>query len=464
MTPLICAALLAAGSFTHNLSGTKPWTHERFLDDPAEFHFAIVPDRTGGERRGHFARAMKTLNLLRPAFVMCVGDLVDGRGAAEPVLRRQWDELHAFVGSLQMPFFYVVGNHDIWTGFTGPTPERQTSIDLWKEYHGTNTYYSFVYKDCLFVCFDTMQKHDFYPPREPLPAEQLAWALREFDAHPDVRWTFLFMHKPIDWTSDRWMSFERKIAARDYSVFCGDWHNFCTATRRGKKYYMLGTAGGGWDGGVTSRDLRYGAMDALAWVSVTKKGPVVSYVELSGVHADPVQTCATTRGWIETPLDYPSHRAENPAKYADETNTALIPAEVEQGPGYDWHFRHGGILRRGRIFASGMFDCEETYISPSARRIILLGDETASDLKAEFPKDVVVIDLGFKGDKIQNVLWRVIEGELDDFDPDEVVVSVGVYNRAENTSAEIAAGLKKLVGYVHDRVPRAKVIVKECEK
>lgn len=445
---------LAGGDFGHGLGeGVKPWTSERFLDDPQEFHFAIIGDRTGAERKGFFGKAMACLNLLRPEFTICVGDLVAGGGVPEPKLREQWTELKDFIARLEMPFFHVVGNHDIWTGFTGMTPARQTSIDLWKENCGTNTYYSFRYKGCLFVCFNTMEEHDYFPPREPIPQHQIDWALGEIEKNRDVRWRFLFMHKPIDWTSDRWLAFERKINAYDYTVFCGDWHNHCTAVRHGKKYYMLGTTGGGLDCGRTGDDLRYGCMDAITWVTVTKdKGPVISHLALSGIHGDTIQTCAATKGWIEAPLDYPSHRAENPVKYANERNAALVPAEVMQGPGYDWHFKHAIILRQGRVYGDGL-----EKFAAGKKRVVLIGDETASAQASGFGDGWQVFDFGFKGDKIQNVLWRVIEGELRGYDPDVVVISAGRHNEGGNTSEEVSAGLAKLEAYVCAEAGRAEV-------
>ena len=454
VTPVQAGA--ETGTFRHELKGdVKPWTSEAFLDDPEEFRFAIVGDRAGGERSGVFGKTMDALNLLRPAFAICVGDLIDCGGRADA--DKQWKELEEkFLSRLEMPFFHVVGNHDVWTGFTGMTPERQRSIDLWKANCGTNTYYSFVYKGCHFVCFDTMERHDYFPPREPLPAGQVAWALGEMKRHEKARWHFLFMHKPIDWTSDRWLEFERRISGYDYTVFCGDWHNFCTATRHGKKYYMLGTCGGGWDCGVTQEDLRYGIMDAITWVTMTKdRGPVVSYLRLSGIFGDTVQTCATTRGWIEAPLDYPSHRAEDPALYAEEKNTALIPTEVAHGPGYDWHFRHALILRKGRCLPVGY-----EKLPKGKKRVVLLGDETASARASAYGDDWCVLDFGFEGDRIENVLWRVVEGELAGYEPQRIVLSVGRHNQGVNTPQEIAAGLRKLSAYVRARCPKAELV---CE-
>ena len=455
---LAAAAVTAAYSaeFTHeHPEGPKPWTSEKFLDDPQEFHFAIIGDLNGGERPHVYARAVEKLNMLRPEFVMSVGDLIPG-GANRKEMQKQWKSFEDRTAKLEMPFFYVVGNHDILTGMTGMRPARRDSIDLWKEQFGQKTYYSFTYKGCLFVCLDSMETHDYYPPHEALSDAQMDFAFAEFEKHKDARWRFIFMHKPLDWTSDRWLALERKIAKYDYSVFCGDWHNWCTATRNGKKYYLLGTTGGGWDGKLALADMRNGVFDGFAWVTVTRdKGPVVAHIEASGVHdGDTIQTCATTRGWIEAPCDLPSHRSENPALYVGEKNTALIPKDVEKGPGYDWHFRHAVILRQGCCVPAGYDRL------PPGKRVILLGDETASALKSEYGKEWCVLDFGFAGDRVENVLWRVIEGEIKGHDPVRVVISVGKHNRGVNTEDEIAAGVGKLVRYVRARAPKAEIVVK----
>ena len=453
-----CLAL--AAEFSHALSGTKPWTKESFLDDPHEFHFAVIGDRTGDERPGFFDHAMSCLNLLRPEFTICVGDLVNGGGVPRPVLSKQWQEARSFLERLDMPFFYVVGNHDIWTGINGMSEGRRTSIDLWKENFGTNTYYSFTYKKCLFLALNVMEECDYYPPREPIPQHQLDWAVGEFEKHKDVTWRFIFMHKPLDWTSDRWLEFEKRIGKYDYTVFAGDWHNYCTATRNGKKYYMLGTTGGGWscDNGKVHEDLRRGAMHGITWVTVTKdKGPVVTHLALSGIHPGTIQTCATTQGYYETPLDYPTHLTENPAKYRDERNTALSPAEVMHGPGYDWHFKLAVILRQGKVYK--WFIPE--WGKDDKPRVVLLGDESASALMDEYKaKGGDVLDFGFKGDRIENVLWRVIQGTLDGYCANKVVISVGRHNKGVNTDAEIAAGIGKLVSLVRERAPEAEVVVR----
>ena len=58
--------------------GATPWTSLEVNDAPEDFHFVVVTDRTGGHREGVFPSAMPRVNLLEPAFVTSVGDLIEG--------------------------------------------------------------------------------------------------------------------------------------------------------------------------------------------------------------------------------------------------------------------------------------------------------------------------------------------------------------------------------------------------
>ena len=76
---VIQAAEIKVPDFKHSVTTEKkPWTDKEFLNNPANFQFAIVADRTGGVRRGVFPEAVKKVNDLRPEFVMSVGDLITG--------------------------------------------------------------------------------------------------------------------------------------------------------------------------------------------------------------------------------------------------------------------------------------------------------------------------------------------------------------------------------------------------
>ena len=90
-----------------------PWTHLNATRDSDDFRFVIVSDRHGGARAGIFESAVEKINLLRPEFVMSVGDLIGGTTTDEALVDTQWDEFDGLVRRLESPFFYVPGNHDI---------------------------------------------------------------------------------------------------------------------------------------------------------------------------------------------------------------------------------------------------------------------------------------------------------------------------------------------------------------
>src|SRR4051794_40506033 len=87
----------------------NPFSPLKPNNPPDDFQFAIVSDRTGGNRGRVFSRAVEQLNLLQPEFVMCVGDLIDGYTRDKDRINAQWRELQGYVSRLQMPFFYAPG-------------------------------------------------------------------------------------------------------------------------------------------------------------------------------------------------------------------------------------------------------------------------------------------------------------------------------------------------------------------
>jgi hypothetical protein len=99
---------------TAAFSQAKPWTSENFRNDPANFQFAIIGDRTGGANvQKTFEMAVGQLNLLQPEFVINVGDVIEGYSDEAAELNAEWDEMDGMMSKLQMPFFRTPGNFDI---------------------------------------------------------------------------------------------------------------------------------------------------------------------------------------------------------------------------------------------------------------------------------------------------------------------------------------------------------------
>lgn len=249
----------------------NPVTHLRLNNSPDDFQFAIVTDRTGGHRPKVFSRAMDQLNLMQPEFVVSVGDLIEGYTENVPEITRQWREFQTYTSRLQMPFFYVVGNHDV---------TNKTMAGVWAEKFG-RTYYEFLYRDVLFVALDSED-----PPNNKyggISATQVAWLKKVLDANPSVRWTMVFLHKPMwimaDVDKNGWLDVEKVLQGRKYTVFAGHVHTYQKFVRHGQNYYMLATTGGD----SRLRGPEYGEIDHISWVTMKKDGPVIANVVLNGI-------------------------------------------------------------------------------------------------------------------------------------------------------------------------------------
>jgi len=284
--------------------GSTPPTQLELQNQSQRVQFALIGDRTGGQRPGVFDATIAKLNLLQPEFVISVGDLIEGYTEDPEELRSMWAELDQTVSKLDMPFLAVPGNHDM-----GNEVMRQS----WRERNGRDYYY-FVYKNVLFLMLNTED-----PPVE-LPAktlEQIAYfkkivkedpvlarelvannpkARNEIDLpvaisdtqvdyfrevleqHSDVRWTFFIMHKPA-WEYDA-ANFERIEALaqdRPYTMFAGHQHNYVRTERYGRDYIRLGTSAGIW------HHEGKGNMDHITWTTLTDDGPIITNLLLNGI-------------------------------------------------------------------------------------------------------------------------------------------------------------------------------------
>ena len=255
---------------THDIEGDRlPWTQEKPDADEDKFTFAVFADLTGGERDKVFEVAVAQLNLLRPELILNVGDLIEGDSKDEAGLAAEWDSFDERAKRARAPVFYAGGNHDL----TG-----QMLRQVWESRYGPR-YYHFVYKNVLFLVFDTednapARMQEIFELRNEAIAiyksegqeafakteyaslsersagtigpEQSTYFQNVIGANADVRWTFLFLHKPA-WQKEGEETFsaiEAVLADRPYTVFTGHVQAFGYEQRSGRDYIRLATTGG----------------------------------------------------------------------------------------------------------------------------------------------------------------------------------------------------------------------------
>ncbi len=272
----VCSLAVAAEA-----PAAHPWTAKPVLEGADRFQFAIISDVTGGRRPDILEAALKDLSLMQPAFVMCIGDLTEGYTEGPDEIRTQRDGLMKEMGGLDMRFYFLPGNHDI----SNPTMAKQ-----WEERFGC-LYYSFVYRDVLFLCLDTED-----PPATHISAEQARFASDQLKAYEHVRWTFVFMHKPM-WLEDDgmddpgWQTIVKALADRPHTVFAGHYHNYIQAKRSRRDYIVLSTTGGASD----VRGLGLGEFDHITWVTMDGGEPAIANLVLDGILPKDVVTEETAK-------------------------------------------------------------------------------------------------------------------------------------------------------------------------
>jgi predicted phosphodiesterase len=288
--------------FDHDVKeGPAPWTSDVFEIEEDDFTFAIISDLTGGEREGVYSTAVKQLNRLDPTFVMSVGDLIEGGTEDSLQLAKEWDSFEARTAKLSMPFFHLGGNHDL----TNPTMRK-----FWKSRFGPRYYY-FKYENVLFLMLDsedyeeermieiyqaraealkildgelpgTYEKTAYYSMSERstggLSDVQIKYFENVLENNKEVRWTFVFMHKPL------WMRedanglgrLETKLKSRPFTVINGHFHSMSHRKRNDMDYIMLGTTGGGQN-----------PIDSMAFDHVTlvrmAEAPVITHLKMDGI-------------------------------------------------------------------------------------------------------------------------------------------------------------------------------------
>ena len=430
----------------------KPYTHLNFKNHARDFQFAVMGDRTGANRAGIFEDAIGKLNRLQPEFVISVGDLIGGYTTDTAAVLGQWDELDGLVAKLEMPYFYVAGNHDL---------SNEPMVKIWEERRGRR-YYHFLYHDVLFLVLNT---DDPFPVQ--MSYDQVDYFKKVLADNPNPRWTIVFMHNP-SWRLEptplqkasgkpyehRFVDFDELLKGRKYTLFAGHTHNYTYARRNGgHEHIVMATTGGGSD----LRGARmYGEFDHIAWVTMTDNGPKIAQLELDGIHPPDLRTEKTAglvgrmlraapRGSLvdaggetftsgtatlrlHNPLEVPVNarvQLDAPAPLAVDpavVDADLAPGErrrVEVAVTAPEGTRTDDITAPVGVKYTGMWDGE--------------ADEEPFEVASEF---AIAVD---RTRTIPKATWVVVDGKLDEWGELPLGVNTPGHPRARPTSPEDAS-------------------------
>ncbi|MCE5340470.1 MAG: metallophosphoesterase [Planctomycetaceae bacterium] len=282
------------------------------VDSPNDFHFAIMGDRNGGEEKSVFAQVINKVNLMCPAFVVSVGDNIQGYNEDPNKIYKMWDEYDSLIKKLNVPFLKVAGNHDI---------TNDMAAEIYQKRFGRAYYYS-IYKNVLFLFLNTddpsakmdpqiskelneekqqlkeMGKTQGITPQGLMKLQQYKDKHRNLsgakisDAQFDffnkvladnnnVRWTFVAMHKPV-WKQTQppanWVKLEGILKKRQHTVIAGHEHINSYYRRNNSDYIVMSTSGAG----RPPKSLP-GVYHHILWVTMSGEEPSIANLMADGI-------------------------------------------------------------------------------------------------------------------------------------------------------------------------------------
>lgn len=196
------------------------------------FRFVILGDRTGEAQPGVYERAWKDVAAQNPAFVVGVGDTIQGLN--DESAEAEWQSvkriLHPF---RRFPLYLAPGNHDIWS---------DESQKLFEKYSGHPDHYGFDYGQAHFTIVDNSRSERFSP-------EEMAFLKADLEAHAAQPLKFIVSHRP-SWLMETLFNnteFPLHRLAKKYGVqyvIAGHVHEMLHFQLQGVTYLSMPSAGG----------------------------------------------------------------------------------------------------------------------------------------------------------------------------------------------------------------------------
>jgi predicted phosphohydrolase len=199
---------------------------------PGSFRFVFLGDRTGEAQPGVYERVWNAIASEKPAFVVSVGDTIQGENDA--TAEAEWRAVEEILAPYRkLPLYLVPGNHDIWS----PLSER-----LFTKYAGHPPHYSFDHGTAHFTILDNSRSEQF-------SVEELRFLEQDLAAHAAQPLKFVISHRP-SWLVDAALgnpAFPFHKLVRKYRVqyvVAGHIHQMLHADLDGTSYVSLPSAGG----------------------------------------------------------------------------------------------------------------------------------------------------------------------------------------------------------------------------
>jgi UDP-2,3-diacylglucosamine pyrophosphatase LpxH len=218
-------ALLAASLFAWFLA-------DRAAAQQDSFSFVILGDRTGEAQPGIYERVWQEAAAEKPAFVVSVGDSIEG--LSDSTVESEWQHFEQILTPYrQIPLLLAPGNHDIWSARSEAVFEKHVAHDR---------HYGFDFRQVHITVLDNSRT-------DLLDAAELAFLQKDLEEHKNQSVKFIVSHRP-SWLVDVMFQnpkFPLHQLAKKYGVqwvIAGHLHQMLDAELEGVTYISMASSGG----------------------------------------------------------------------------------------------------------------------------------------------------------------------------------------------------------------------------
>lgn len=142
------------------------------------------------------------------------------------------------------------------------------------------------------------------------------------------------------------------------------------------------------------------------------------------------------------------------AQTCSDDALALTPATLQEDWAVEWWMpRH-----KAKLTEEGREDARLLFIGNS---ITHGWEDTGKEVWEEYYADFGGYNIGFSGDRTENVLWRFEHGELDGIDPELAILMIGTNNTGhrQDPAACTAKGIEMILGELKERLPETEILL-----
>jgi lysophospholipase L1-like esterase len=140
------------------------------------------------------------------------------------------------------------------------------------------------------------------------------------------------------------------------------------------------------------------------------------------------------------------------------TSTTKAISQRRDASIYDWETRHNEVMDYNKTYSPGLVFIGNSITHYWGGQPIAPIARGTDSWKKYFEKQNPV-NIGFGWDRIENILWRVYHGELDNISPKNIVLMIGTNNIGQNTNEEIVEGLQFLIKAIQSKQPAGNILV-----